>query len=80
MGDNYVIMDNGFQNPAKYNYYTNSLKCFSYDSRYYRRTQFDIWPMEEQLQHQRAYHLIDTADSPVTDTINVKGVSGMLRG
>ncbi|MES2807675.1 MAG: glycosyltransferase family 39 protein [Bacteroidota bacterium] len=71
-GDNYVIMDNGFQNPAKYNYYTNSLKCFSYDSRYYRRTQFDIWPMEEQLQHQRAYHLIDTADSHVTDTINVK--------
>jgi hypothetical protein len=71
-GDSYVIMDNGFQNPAKYNYYTNSLKCFSYDSRYYRRTQFDIWPMEEQLQHQRVYRLIDTVNNEVTDTINVK--------
>jgi hypothetical protein len=71
-GDSYVIMDNGFQNPAKYNYYTNSLKCFSYDSRYYRRTQFDIWPMEEQMQHQRAYHLLDITNSQVSDTINVK--------
>jgi hypothetical protein len=71
-GDSYVIMDNGFQNPAKYNYYTNSLKCFSYDSRYYRRTQFEIWPMEEHMQQQRAYHLIDTANNQVTDTINVK--------
>jgi hypothetical protein len=71
-GDSYVIMDNGFQNPAKYNYYTNSLKCFSYDSRYYRRTQFDIWPMEEQLQHKRVYHVVDAPDSHVTDTINIK--------
>jgi len=56
-GDNYVIMSEGFQNPSKYDFYTNSLKCFSYDSRYYRRTQFDIWPMEDSLQHKRAYCL-----------------------
>jgi hypothetical protein len=71
-GNNFVIMDDGFQNPAKYNYYTNSLKAFSYDSRYYRHTQFDIWPIEDQMQHQRAYHLIDSALSFVTDTINTK--------
>ncbi|MDB5015356.1 MAG: hypothetical protein JWQ84_188 [Mucilaginibacter sp.] len=56
-GNNYVIMAEGFQNPSKYNYYTNSLKCFSYDTRYYRLTQFDIWPMEDSLQHKRAYYL-----------------------
>jgi hypothetical protein len=76
-GNAYVVMDNGFQNPAKYNYYTNSLKCFSYDSRYYRRTQFDIWPMEEQMQHQRVYHLIDTAN---TQTYTIKTKAGTWYG
>lgn len=71
-GDAYVIMDNGFQNPSKYNYYTNTLKGFSYDSRYYRLTQFDIWPIEEKMQHQRAYHLLDTAGTTTTDSIKVK--------
>lgn len=71
-GDNYVIMDDGFQNPSKYNYYTNSLKGFSYDSRYYRRTQYDIWPIEEQMQHHKALHLIDSIKTPVTDTIITK--------
>lgn len=56
-GNSYVVMIEGFQNPAKYNYYTNSLKCFAYDTRYYRRTQFDIWPMEDSLQHKKVYFL-----------------------
>jgi hypothetical protein len=56
-GDNYVIMSEGFQNPSKYDYYTNSLKCFDYDTRYYRLTQFDIWPMEDSLQHKKALYL-----------------------
>jgi len=56
-GDAYVVMSEGFQNPAKYDYYTNSLKCFAYDTRYYRRTQFDIWPMEDSLQHKKVYYL-----------------------
>jgi hypothetical protein len=56
-GDNYVIMSEGFQNPSKYDFYTNSLKGFAYDARYYRRTQFDIWPMEDSIQHKRAFYL-----------------------
>ncbi len=56
-GDNYVVMNEGFQNPSKYNYYTNSLKCFAYDDRYYRKTQFDIWPMEDSIQHKRVFFL-----------------------
>ncbi|NNU34803.1 hypothetical protein HK413_13415 [Mucilaginibacter sp. S1162] len=71
-GNAYVILDDGFQNPSKYNYYTNSLKGFSYDSRYYRRTQFEIWPIEEQMQHQRVYHLIDSLKPIVTDSVHVK--------
>jgi hypothetical protein len=56
-GNNYVVMTEGFQNPSKYNYYTNSLKCFAYDTRYYRLTQFDIWPMEDSIQHKKVFYL-----------------------
>jgi hypothetical protein len=72
-GDSYVVMNEGFQNPSKYNYYTNSLKCFAYDDRYYRLTQYDIWPMEDSIQHKRVYYL---TGSPVkgltTDSIKIE--------
>jgi hypothetical protein len=64
-GNAFVVMDEGFQNPSKYSFYTNSLKGFAYDSRYYGRTMFDIWPMEDSLQHQRVYYLLKY---PVTGT------------
>ncbi|MDB5030036.1 glycosyltransferase family 39 protein [Mucilaginibacter sp.] len=74
-GNAYVIMDNGFQDPSKYDYYTNTLKGFSYDSRYYRLTQFDIWPIEEKMQHQRVLHLIDSANTVTTDSIKTQNWS-----
>jgi hypothetical protein len=54
-GNAYVVMSAGFQEPSRYSYYTNSLKGFGYDTRGYRRTQFDIWPLEDSLQHKRVY-------------------------
>lgn len=71
-GDAYVVMTDGFQNPAKYNYYNNELKAFSYDSRRYRRTQFDIWPLEEQMQHKRVFYVDDYLTPRTTDSIVVK--------
>jgi len=69
-GDNYVVMAEGFQNPSKYNYYTNSLKCFAYDSRYYRATQYDIWPMEDSIQHKKVLYLtIEPMKGLTTDSI-----------
>ncbi|AYL97379.1 ArnT family glycosyltransferase [Mucilaginibacter celer] len=62
-GDNYVIFNEGFQNPSKYNFYNNTTKGFDYDARYYRRTQYDIWPIEDSLQHKRAY--VVCAEYPV---------------
>lgn len=56
-GDNWVITNEGFQLPAKYNFYNNTLKAFSYDSRFYRLTQFEIWPLEDSIQNKRAYYL-----------------------
>jgi hypothetical protein len=70
VGDNYLIMNEGFQNPSKYDFYTNSTKGFAYDNRYYRLTQFDIWPIEDSLHHKRAYYLLrDPQKGVTTDTL-----------
>ncbi|HVW94660.1 MAG TPA: glycosyltransferase family 39 protein [Mucilaginibacter sp.] len=72
-GDHYVVMAEGFQNPSKYNYYTNSLKCFAYDTRYYRATQYDIWPMEDSMQRKRVYYLTDAPIKGLTtDSIKIE--------
>ena len=71
-GDHYVIFNEGFQNPSKYNYYNNTLTGFAYDSRYYRSTQFDIWPIEDSLQHKRVYYVLTAVYPGLTkDTIKV---------
>ena len=70
-GDNYVIFNEGFQNPSKYNFYNNTLKGFDYDPRYYRRTQYEFWPIEDSLQHKRAYYVLEHPQPGLsTDTIN----------
>jgi hypothetical protein len=78
-GNSYVVMSEGFQNPSKYNYYTNSLKCFAYDPWYYRRTQFDIWPMEDSIQHKRVYYLFYQPIKGVT-TDSIKMAAGTWYG
>jgi hypothetical protein len=69
-GDNYVMFNEGFQNPSKYNFYNNTLKGFDYDPRYYRRTQYEFWPIEDSLQHKRAYYVLEHPQPGFsTDTI-----------
>ena len=59
VGNAYVIFPGNFQDPARYCFYTHSLRGFAYDTRYYRRTQYDIWPIEDSLQHQRTFYVTD---------------------
>jgi hypothetical protein len=76
-GDYPVIFNNSFQTPSRYNYYTRSTKGFSYDSRYYRKNQYDIWPLEDSLRNSKAYFVLPDShgDSVKQDTINTrKGV------
>lgn len=71
-GDNYVVFNEGFQNPSKYDYYNNTLKGFAYDSRYYRGTQFDIWPIEDSIQHKRVLYVVQNKIPNVTtDSVKV---------
>jgi hypothetical protein len=73
-GNNYVIFNGGFQDASKYDFYNNTTKGFAYDERYYRLTQFDIWPIEEGMQGEKAYWM---SKSPIkgisTDTLNTTG-------
>jgi hypothetical protein len=74
VGDNYVVFNDGFQNASKYDFYNNTTKGFAYDERYYRLTQFDIWPIEEGMQHKKAYWLAKRNIKDVTtDTLNTSG-------
>lgn len=73
-GNNYVILSDGFQNASKYDFYNNTTKGFAYDERYYRFTQFDIWPIEDSMQHKKAYYLLKHPLKGVTtDTLNTTG-------
>ncbi len=70
-GNNYVIFNEGFQNPSKYDFYTNSTRGFAYDNRNYRLTQFDIWPIEQDFQHQKAYFVLRNPLKGISaDTLN----------
>lgn len=74
-GDLPVIFENSFQEPSRYNYYTKTTKGFGYDSRYYRKNQYDIWPLEAALHHKTAYYVRSYDHGVRQDTITTdKGV------
>lgn len=56
-GDSYVVFNKGFQEASKYDFYTGSTKGFSYNSRYYRKNQFDLWPIEDSLRGKKCYYV-----------------------
>jgi hypothetical protein len=57
-GDSPVIFENSFQQPSRFNYYTNSTKGFAYNSRDYRKNQYDIWPLDDQIRNKTAYYIM----------------------
>jgi len=75
VGNNYVIIRDGFQDPSKYNYYSNSLKAISYDTRYYRKTQYDMWPIEDSMQHKKALYMSEYYE-PGTTTDSLVALYG----
>lgn len=75
-GDAPVIFPDAFQVPSRYNYYTQSTMGFGYDSRYYRKNQYDIWPLEDRLREKKVYYVTrDAVGSLKADTIpTTKGI------
>jgi hypothetical protein len=52
-GDSYVVFQDGFQEPSLYNFHTNSLNSLSYNSVYYRKNQYDLWPIAQEAFNKR---------------------------
>ena len=76
-GNNPVIILGGFQEASQYNFYNRTLSGFAYDSRYYRKTQFDIWPLEDSLRNKRVYYVntLSGQEGIAEDTIKTpKGI------
>src|SRR5690606_8530574 len=49
------LFENGFQKPSSYNFYNNRLDGFAYDSRDYRKTQYNYSPIEDSIRHKDVY-------------------------
>src|SRR5690606_20776246 len=78
-GGEFVIMDNGFQDISNYNFVNNTTKGFSYNTRNYRKTQYDYWPIEERVRNHRAYFAsFNSHGVPAQDTIQT--IRGPLYG
>lgn len=74
--DHPVIFLDGFQAPSYYNYYTQSLKAIAYNSINYRQTQYDLWPLEDSIQHKKV--LLVTPEEGYSKTgINLETVKGL---
>lgn len=54
-GAHYVLFNQGFQQPSKYNFYTRDTKGFAYNSMYYRKNQYNLWPVEDSLRGKKIY-------------------------
>lgn len=74
--DNYVVFSSGFQDASIYNFYNRTVKGFNYDTRAYRKTQFEGWPIEDSLRNKKVYYVRDSSlNTTYQDTIKTeKGI------
>lgn len=73
----YVIFQDGFKFPSYYNFYNQTVKGFGYNSYNYRKTQYDIWPIEDSLRHKKVFFVSNNpfaANSSQTVIPTDKGV------
>jgi hypothetical protein len=65
-----------FQDVSHYNFYTQSLRGVAYNSIDYRQTQYDLWPLEDSVQHKRV--LLVTQEESFSKTgINLQTIKGL---
>lgn len=71
-----VLFLDGFQKASYYNYYTQTLNGVAYNSFYYRRTQYDLWPLEERIQNQKVL-LVEPGEKQKNDQQNIETIKGV---
>jgi hypothetical protein len=69
-GGSYVVFPDGFQDPSKYNFYTQSTQAYAYNSIIYRRNHYNLTPAEQRMQGQRVYYVSQEKKGlPLEDSI-----------
>lgn len=79
-GDAPVIFRDSFQVPSRYNYYNRTTKGFSYDSRYYRKNQYDIWSLEDSLRNKKAYYVLSYSNPEGLKEDTIQTTKGLYYG
>lgn len=70
-----VLFLDGFQEASYYNFYTNSLNGVAYNSFNYRKTQYDLWPLADDIQHRKVL-LVTSFDESKPDLKSINTVKG----
>jgi hypothetical protein len=79
-GDKPVILTGGFQEASLYNFYNHTTKGFAYDTRYYRKTQFDIWPLEDSLRNKAVYFVSQKSHQQGVENDTLQTEKGVYYG
>jgi predicted RNA-binding protein len=72
---NPVLFLDGFQEASYYNFYTQSLNGVAYNSFNYRKTQYDLWPLADDIQHRKIL-LVTEFDENKPELQNINSVKG----
>ena len=79
-GNKPVVLTSGFQEASLYNFYNNTTNGFAYDTRYYRKTQYDIWPLEDSLRNKAAYYVSRNSHWPGSEEDTIRTAKGIYYG
>lgn len=72
---NPVLFLDGFQEASYYNFYTQSLNGVAYNSFYYRKTQYDLWPLADKIQHKKVL-FVTYFDESKADLESINTIKG----
>ena len=65
-----VVFVNSFQRPSKYSFYTNGRPAYTLNDVYYRKNQYDLWPIEDSLQNKPVLLMYSRVAEDTMITVN----------
>jgi hypothetical protein len=76
---NKVLFLDGFQEASYFNFYTQSLNGVAYNSINYRQTQYDLWPLENEIQGKKVL-IIGEGETKDQESFNINTIKGIYNG
>jgi hypothetical protein len=76
---NKVLFLDGFQEASYFNFYTQSLNGVAYNSINYRQTQYDLWPLENEIQGKKVL-IIGEGKAKDQESFNINTIKGIYNG